>query len=192
LDVYAKGACPFLTEMVAKKKKPYEACLEWNKRVLARLQAAPPDIVIVSQVSDRVLYGHKPQPEQMAAALATAWRRLRALGATVIVFRDTPVFSFDPADCLSQKEDCSSRLRDVVHLNPTVLALALNPDVYTIDMTDQLCPEGRCPAAIGNTIVWRDKHHLTATFAKTLVPVLEQRIATILHSLTVATRIVTP
>jgi hypothetical protein len=192
LSVHAKGACPFVTQMVEKNQKPYEACLEWDKRVLAELQAGPPDVVIISQVSDKRLFGQKPRPELMAAALAATWRELRALGATVIVLRDTPVFNLDPTDCLSQNVNCAGRLRDVSRPSPIPIALALQPEVQSIDMTDQLCPDGRCSAAIGNLVVWRDKHHLTATFAKTLAPVLGQRIATILHSLTVATRIVAP
>jgi hypothetical protein len=36
-----------------------------------------------------------------------------------------------------------------------------------------ICPGEVCRAVIGNALTYRDKDHLTATFARTLEPMLE-------------------
>jgi hypothetical protein len=51
-----------------------------------------------------------------------------------------------------------------------------------IDFTSSVCPgTGACPVVIDNVIVWRDDHHLTATFAATLGPALDAKLVAILN-----------
>jgi hypothetical protein len=42
-----------------------------------------------------------------------------------------------------------------------------------VDMSAAICPTDPCPPIIGTTLVYRDHHHLTATFAASLARVLE-------------------
>jgi hypothetical protein len=42
--------------------------------------------------------------------------------------------------------------------------------VELIDLTPEICPRDLCRAVIGNALVYRDKRHLTATYARTLKP----------------------
>jgi hypothetical protein len=52
-----------------------------------------------------------------------------------------------------------------------------------IDLTAQVCPgTGNCQPVINNVIVWRDQHHLTATFAVTLAPAIDEQLVNILNS----------
>jgi hypothetical protein len=47
-----------------------------------------------------------------------------------------------------------------------------------VDISTEVCPgSGDCPVVIDNMIVWRDDTHLTATFALTLAPVIDAKIA---------------
>ena len=50
------------------------------------------------------------------------------------------------------------------------------PGADLIDITAEICPRGLCRAVIGDTLVYRDKSHLTATFARTLAPGLEREL----------------
>ncbi len=51
------------------------------------------------------------------------------------------------------------------------------PDnVHLADLTEYVCPEGTCPAAIGNILTYRDKSHITATYSATLAPFVEQTV----------------
>ena len=46
---------------------------------------------------------------------------------------------------------------------------------HRVDLTDRLCNEENCPVIIGNTLVYRDGHHLTETFSRDLTePLWEQ------------------
>lgn len=37
-----------------------------------------------------------------------------------------------------------------------------------------------CPAVIGGVLVYRDRHHMTATYARSLAPILEQKLKELL------------
>jgi hypothetical protein len=50
------------------------------------------------------------------------------------------------------------------------VALADAPNVAVMDMADYLCPEDKCPAVIGNVLIYRGGSHLTATYVETLAP----------------------
>ena len=41
-----------------------------------------------------------------------------------------------------------------------------------VDLSDATCPTDPCPPIIGTNLVYRDHHHLTATFAASLADVL--------------------
>jgi hypothetical protein len=52
-----------------------------------------------------------------------------------------------------------------------------------IDLTAAVCPgTGSCPVVINNMIAWRDKHHLTATFATSLGPAIDAQLVAILNT----------
>ena len=52
------------------------------------------------------------------------------------------------------------------------------PDrVHLVDLTDAFCDHRWCPAVIGNVLVYADSNHMTPTFARTLVPLLQERLA---------------
>ena len=49
--------------------------------------------------------------------------------------------------------------------------------VEIIDPMPILCSNGRCPAVIGNALVYRDSYHVSATYAITMAPWLEEELA---------------
>jgi hypothetical protein len=48
-----------------------------------------------------------------------------------------------------------------------------------VDLSDVVLPEDPCPPIIGTTLVDRDHHHLTATFAASLADELEAALPTV-------------
>jgi hypothetical protein len=85
-------------------------------------------------------------------------------------------------DCLSERgatiADCSRSLDDAVVADPpNVLATrAMDGRVPLVDMNDLLCADGTCSPVVGNVLVYRDLHHLTGTYVRTLTPYLERRL----------------
>jgi hypothetical protein len=50
-----------------------------------------------------------------------------------------------------------------------------------VDLTEAICPgTGDCPVVMNGMIMFRDDHHLTATFAASVGPFLDQKIVDIL------------
>ncbi|HAJ52776.1 MAG TPA: acyltransferase, partial [Corynebacterium variabile] len=60
-------------------------------------------------------------------------------------------------------------------VNPALVALA-GLDVTELDLTPALCRDGRCPAVIGNVLVYRDGNHLSDVYSRLLAPELERQM----------------
>jgi hypothetical protein len=51
------------------------------------------------------------------------------------------------------------------------------PDNVTfIDLTDRYCDATTCFPVNGNVLIYRDKHHMSATYARSLAAVLGERM----------------
>ena len=61
-------------------------------------------------------------------------------------------------------------------VDPTTLLADRPANVVFADLTDYLCTDDTCPVVIGNIVVYRDRSHFTATFARTLAPMLAELI----------------
>ena len=55
---------------------------------------------------------------------------------------------------------------------PAQRAAAASSGTPLVDLTAWICPVERCPVAIGNVAIHRAGDHLTATYVRTLAPVL--------------------
>ncbi|MGP5652216.1 SGNH hydrolase domain-containing protein, partial [Glutamicibacter arilaitensis] len=51
-----------------------------------------------------------------------------------------------------------------------------NPQVRVVDPTKYFCPDGKCPAVIGETVVYFDASHISATYSKSLAGLLARDI----------------
>ena len=97
----------------------------------------------------------------------------------IAILADTPAASVDVPVCLSRHPDditrcATSRVSALGHrhLIRERTAAALS-GATVVDMTDAICPGDPCQPVVNGVIVYRDDHHLTATFAALLAPLLE-------------------
>lgn len=51
-----------------------------------------------------------------------------------------------------------------------VVAQRATPGSILVDSTDLLCGPARCRPVIGHVMAYRDQHHLSATYSRTLTP----------------------
>lgn len=100
---------------------------------------------------------------------------LLGYGLRVVVVAPTPVFSVPMTDCLARRtvESCSNFQRRLEKRREAILAVMREiaeeePDVRVVDFHAQLCPGGRCNSVLGDTVVYRDEHHLTTRAAREL------------------------
>jgi len=185
LLVYLKISCQFLDMRITDPNvnREYTECATWNDNVIARLRANPPNLVLVS--GSRWIYALDPKQKTVsyeANALARMIMKIPS-SSRVVIIQDPPLPSEDVPLCLSAYPTdyrmCSySRAVGFGSAMGTREAIAAKATGATVvALTGEICPgTDACPVVINNMIAWRDPHHLTATFSRSLGPALDAKI----------------
>lgn len=179
LTTYFKSSCPFTFEMVKARKGATPTCPEWSRQVLNALEEATPDLIVISRFRSKISTpeGLRPFPIDLQVEM---WEHLEKI-APVIAIADSPEWEYTPTDCFTNRSlKCELPIQDVRADDIQVSAVAVHPTVALLDLNDVICPEDLCRAIVGNVVVWRDKHHLSATFATSLAGALDHRMQQIL------------
>ncbi|MGB5952156.1 MAG: acyltransferase family protein [Ornithinimicrobium sp.] len=147
------------------------SCRQWNEALMRWIPEQEPDLVVMTSTTGS---GSK---ENVPATYQEVWRQLSDRDIAVLAIRDTPRPQQDMVDCLAQNgtqsTDCDlNRAERLKSTDPTRRLASVPPGVTFIDLTDQMCNAQRCPAVVGNVIVFSDNSHLTRTFSRTLAPAL--------------------
>jgi hypothetical protein len=179
---YSRAGCAF---MDTQRELPGvdEPCMSWNARLRPQLTGpGRPNLVLMSSAS-REPAGFRAE---FVTAIRRAWSEVAAAGVTVVALRDTPWPGIDIAECLSEHRHrltrCAVARGEAVTRAAQAWssvqdeALAGLKKVRLVDLTDAICPNDPCAAVIGGVVVYRDAHHLTATYAATLAPRLRDEI----------------
>ncbi len=197
LTTLTKSSCPLTTAAIAKWNLPTEdgSCRQWNEAVRDELLRRGPDLVITSNYEIRVMVdGTRLRGDAARAAAGTgtaqAWSPLLDAGIPVLAIRDTPAPRFPIAECVAAQPQRLSRCAfdrgrglDDTGTGQTE-ALAAEPRARFVDVNAVVCPGRTCPAVIGDVLVYRDEHHLTATYAATLADRLEPAVLAALRRTT--------
>lgn len=187
LDLHAitKTGCAYMSiseeEMDTIEKK---SCAVWNRKVSRLIGELHPDVVIfANSIGASHMLGKSPdQVEKVAARMAKAWEGIRASQSPrLIAIRETPRMSEDPPSCLMREKtvpkSCDTLRQAAIGKDSLVaLAAAKLGAVSIIDMNDTICGAESCPTSIGSVYVWRDKHHMTASYVRTLTDELSERV----------------
>jgi len=168
----------------------YDECDTWRARTLRRIVTKEkPDLIVVDSVSRyEVMHGDSRSGPYSAESLraltdgtARMLRRLRATRAPVAIMAATPTAPTNVPACVSgaldDLEKCAFALAGSVKGPPVNAdAAAQAGGVAVVNPLPVLCPGGRCPAVIGDVLVYRDNNHITATYSRTLGPWLSRRL----------------
>jgi peptidoglycan/LPS O-acetylase OafA/YrhL len=194
LTTYLKIDCPFLDMpldiAIPLPRVPYPSCTTWNAAVISRLQKTPPNLVIVSM--SRWIYPVNGRSDVVSTDIAALTREIQKLPSStkVVIIQDPPLPTNEKVpDCLSANQTdwrkCSfTRSRGFGSaMGSREKGAAAATGAGLIDLTSAICPgTGNCPPIINNMIVWRDEHHLTATFSATLAPAIDAQLVAILNN----------
>ena len=167
---------------------PYPECMTWNRAVVSNLQKNPPDLVIISM--SRWIFTANTAEENVTTetnALVSMINKIPK-SSKVVMIQDPPLPTAQSVpECLGSYPNdygrCAyTRARGFGSAMGTREQNAAKATgAGLIVLTDQICPgTGDCPVVINNIIVWRDQHHLTATFATTLGPAIDEQLVAIL------------
>jgi len=190
LDTYTKSACLFGDVIVLDGAgRPYVSCSEWNDNLVEAFTGSDrPDVIITSTshtyraVVDGIQLGPDESRTAVREGLVATWSRMTAFGTPVIAIRDTPRPRIDVPECVIEHypdlDPCVVDLEAAMAGNtPQVEAIARVEGASLVDLTDSICPEESCPPILDDVLVWRDSHHLTNTFARSLTPNLAEALS---------------
>jgi len=169
----AKSACLFSLEPVynGALKRPYNECAEWSHNVIDWLARERPDVVLISQSPG--------YPMSALGGMTAAWTRLTNMKLSVQAVVSTPWMPYEPSKCFMANQnwatDCVPE-RGTVFKPDLTLAAAKKLRIPTFDFSDEFCGITHCPTVIGGVFVYRDRHHMTATFARTLSQSMENKL----------------
>ncbi len=179
LDTNTKSACSSVTVQSLRDSEPYPECDEWRRAVIERLAADPPDVVVLANYAREidVAHGSEDFNEYWADGLRATIDALPD-STQVVVVGETATMGITPALCLSDHLDDA----DYCGRTPTAAIdegavdvereVAKEKDAVWLDMNPYLCSDDWCPPIIDDTLVYRDAHHLTASFTAALDGVL--------------------
>jgi peptidoglycan/LPS O-acetylase OafA/YrhL len=168
----------------------YPECRTWDREAQKFIFDNPPtDGVFMTVTRPTTIQGDGPDqtPEEYTRMV----RKFSDAGIHTWGVRDTPWNMESPGVqgndrlCVADREsgagpggaaDCGASEHDsLAPVNPALAALA-GLDVTFLDMTPALCRDGRCPAVIGNVLVYRDGQHFSDLYSTLLAPEMARQM----------------
>ena len=190
LLVFTKVSCPFIDMPVWSNtlKREYTECAAWDAAVVARLASAQPDLTVITM--SHWILPLRSSDQNVSAEAAALGREVALVPGRSTIMIDTPHANGDVPDCLAAHRadirPCATA-RSIAFSGHGLVerAAARLADVAAIDISPDICPTsyGRtCPAVVDGMIVYRDYHHLTATFSASLAPELDHALNLVIQT----------
>jgi peptidoglycan/LPS O-acetylase OafA/YrhL len=170
-------------------------CKQWRTKAIQTIIAMHPSAVVMASYDGVTLRGDTdPAPMLSADEIRSGTRRtlqtLAPARAPIIVLRDTPLPPFNIPACVARlidrpqsggscDFDATVALNEVAFSAERAAADGLT-QIYFLDMDDLICPGKYCPASQNGVPIYRDLHHMTATFTETLAPAMRTRLSALL------------
>lgn len=176
LDLYEQDACRFSGDDFDGLLT--EECMDWNDNVIDKLKKDPPDFVFTN--------ANLNNKDHVPGGFIQQWEKLEGY-THVFALRDNPRMDLDVPSCIEQSDDlsyeeCSApRSEKLSSILPWENTEGIPPNVYFGDLSDYFCDDITCKPVIGNVVVFRDTHHLTAAFSKTLAYPLKEQLEAGFH-----------
>ncbi|MEE2568151.1 acyltransferase family protein [Pseudarthrobacter sp. J64] len=175
LTSITKGGCPMTS---TQSEGVDDECLEFNGKVLDQVLSMKPDLVI--STSTRTAFG-VTAPEHLDDGWVANAKVLTEAGIPVLGVRAPPRMAAPVPACLEgnpgDPSSCgSSAAESFSPVAPTDTLAEDLPGVTFVDFTPYFCPDGICPAIIGNVIVYKDDNHVTRSYMTTLAPIFEREL----------------
>ena len=184
----AKAGCPpaAVSVVYAPSMREYPECDAWREDALRRVESERPALVVVAGsarytvVDDGRWLDARPSLRRLAAGHAPVLERLAAAADRVVVLGDPPIPPFYVPDCVAEALDDLRRCafaRGKATKNARVVNAAVRRSgAELIDPTSRFCIRDRCPAVIGDVLIYRNTGHITASYMETLAPWLQARL----------------
>lgn len=182
LVVLTKSSCPMVDHpfIYQRINRRFVECERWRDGVIAYLRQHPADLLILGSTAD-----YPFSPQEWETGTRSLLTRLHGMAGRTLILAPTPLLPFDGPRCATSRvgqwtdaerqSRCSVDLdsvRDRVIVQRLQVAARGARGVRVLDLSDAVCPGGRCRAEDGGALIYRDGQHLNATYVRRLVPEL--------------------
>jgi hypothetical protein len=176
LEVHTKSACSVADVPLWERQllRQYDECYEWRESLLKRIKRAEPETVFVGSSRDYELWSNGSIVRSNQAY--TYWQQkltellqaLEARAERVVLLAEMPFLNFDPVDCLAdrRRSSCDPPASLVIDRDYAALesAAAAEAGAEVLSLNAVLCQNGSCPVVVDDIVVFRDRHHVTASY----------------------------
>jgi hypothetical protein len=186
---YLRGGCPVVDARVISfdgRPTDSDGCRAWGRDVDRALREEAPDYVFTSAWASAFTFegAAGDSLEVGAQGFADVWTGWAAAGAHVFVLRDVPgTGGQNVPECLATHRDapleCARPRSEAIVDDPMSEAAArvAGDRIELVDLNDHFCDQATCYAAVGRSMVYFDRDHMSALFSWSLGPYLEERIS---------------
>jgi hypothetical protein len=192
LLVHTRSGCTLADVTYTINGNIWETCNSWKSAVMRDLLRIKPQLVVmvprfqtlIDESTGKEAVGSK-QVELFIQGVERTSQLLVARGIKVLLLGDTPVLKRDPLDCLSSHvvPACDQSVARALPVSLSrLMQIAPQDGIATADITSAICTDRVCPAVRSGQIVWRDRDHLTDSYALLLTDLLESLVKETLAS----------
>jgi peptidoglycan/LPS O-acetylase OafA/YrhL len=176
---WTKSGCAAqeVAEWNGQLNEPYTQCYAWRAQTLRRIAALKPTVVVVASADVEAL---SLSPTAYANATVATIRKLqRTTTAKIVYLEDTPYPGYSMPGCvadhLTDVKACDlplSKAYSQARHQAVNRALQKLGDVTLVNPARWICADSKCPAVVGNLLVFRDQSHLSVEFSRWLAPMI--------------------
>lgn len=175
-----KSGCPWVMQSFfdAKSGREYTECTVWQQNAIRKIKRLHPDIVLASSFT-----GYPFDKSQWVNGTHKFLTQLSDAVGNIVIIRSGPLLPVDGPSCLEPRGRIYRALVSSSHCEASAetphenriyawLQAATHGvrNATAVDLTQAVCPHRVCRAQLHGQIVFRDSHHMTASFARTLAP----------------------
>ena len=175
LEVHTKAACAVIDVPVWERsqRSTFDQCINWRTKLLKHIRETEPEAVFVGLSRDYDLWDGRVIESRDAK---TYWReKLSEYLATlarpaerVVLLAETPFLPYDPVDCLAGEGlgSCDPPTASVLDADYADLEerAARDAGASLLSANELLCNDLTCPVYVDGMAVFRDNHHVTASY----------------------------
>ncbi len=186
IDVASHNGCYLTTARNKPSSDGSEReCEAWRAGAMKIARQGGYDAFIVTHAQPIIPAAGETATHATVRGLVAAWRNLPDV--PIVAIRDNPWAARDVLTCVAEHPDTAaqacavSRSEGLAVFDGQAVAAQQVPRAHMVDVTSFYCTATVCPPVIGHVLVYKDHTHITATFAETLAPYIEQQVVAALR-----------
>ena len=203
-----RTSCPFSLSTKIIPEPTRSLCVKWVNALPGYFRRHPEidTLFVVGITGGKVVVPPgRTRSQAKVDGYRAAWRSLPPSVKHIVVLRDTPKIQRDTVDCIDRAmaarqqvgHACAVQRGTALHNDPEVgaarqeqgaaLVRSATTDppvarIQVIDLSSVFCGKRFCYPVIGGALVFKDLHHFTLVFARTLAPQLAREIDRVTQS----------